>query len=227
MKAAIGGHAGRAAEIEVAEPDERGLDTTCIGVRSALAEQLLAQLGLEYFVLDVPANTEVDSRPVVNRESTHARPPIVGAHGAEPKERAFWDDVAALSTSGVVLSPNAWGGKPDLVAFAIATVAARYTTPPPDAKLPLPTLHTPPTPRGTPTAPAAPAGREARAPELEFDFATVLESFFEFELGAGLTDVVALDQGTFDTARRAAAAAVVANHVIRDTALKAALGQKG
>jgi hypothetical protein len=195
------------------------------------AAELIAQLGQEYFVVEVGGEAVTSSADAAcgHRVRREAIAPNIALAG-EQVSRDFWDDVAALSSGNVALSPNAWGAKPDIVAYAIATVAARYTLSATEPRIVTPlNVATNPRAPGSPT-PSVSVGivSSSKHPELaDCDLSSVLMSLLGFEQDAALTDVRELDATTFELCRERAASALVAANVMRNSALKAAQGRRG
>jgi hypothetical protein len=207
-------------------------DTNFQKALDGIASDLVAHLGVECFALDFKPQSEGTSQNVpgtVQRQEP-VTIPIVSA--SDKNERDFWDEVAALSGGGVLLSPNAFGAKPDVVAYAIATVSARYTSASGELKQGV-TLgltngtapRTTPSPNNAGSSNGAVLNKPAALDEC--DLASVLDSFFDFEQVAELTSVSTLDSKVFERARQGATEAVVAANVIKNSAMKTAEGRRG
>lgn len=201
---------------------------------SAVPSELLTQLGVEHFVVSTCAESlNVGPLPGGARESASAALTSNGANTTEPWERDFWGEVAALSNGGIVLPPNGLSAKPDVVAYAIATVCAKYafateTKPSAVPGAPGTTALAPRTaaPQQTSSTSSTVAVGDPKSLE-ECDLAAVLESLLDLEQAAVVKELRSLDSTTFEQARSRAALAVVAGNVIQNSALKAAEGRRG
>lgn len=233
MRAQANSSAG-STHFEVAPEPQESVPEPNPLVYGAAASDLIAAYGVEHFVVEwATLPSDIASRHGAPIAPGASLPSKDASNVNHAPHRDFWDDVVALSNSGVVVSPNAFGAKPDVIAYAIAFVSARYTTADPHKSTNVPVMSgalanvpraAPQSHAGAPTS-SGMANDPSRLEEC--DLALVLESLFDFEDAAGVTQISALDVATFDLVRERAAQAVIASNVIRDAALKAAQGRKG
>ncbi len=234
MRAQVNSSPGRAAGAGGSEQPEQAEQPSVELILAGVPSDLVAQWGAEYFVVGLPPEArEAAALASGTRElaSNSSLKQVVTARDHAPRD--FWSEVAALSSAGVTLPPNGLGTKPDLVAYAIATVSAKYAIVAESKPGILPGWHSigTTTQRAVPAAPTATASSTASS-ERHFDLAAcdwdaVLESLLDFEHAAVLGEVRHLDASTFDHMRGRAARAIIAANVIRDSALKSAEGRRG
>lgn len=197
------------------------------------ASELLAQLGHDYFTIEVSRSLSgAQTAPTTQRLIID---PHALAMSSPPlsEQRDFWEEVAATSdlASRLPMRPDsgAFGLASNPVAHAIATVSATYTLGPTEKR-----------PAGSPgvvnfqPSSGAPketskASNEARRQfnDAEPGFAEALASLFDFEQIAELDGLDNLAPETFARARELAARSLLAASINRNSALKAAEGRRG